>query len=336
MEGAQQPIRRRVPKIEPVQQSEVQALLSRQGQEQQSVQRQAPVQEQQRQQISENSVPIGLQQQAAKHEDTRLVQQTATQISAAATAVTVPSRGFFYEDSGCSDGVFYLRPMTVAEEKILTTARLVRNGEAIDRILMNCIEKPKFSIGRLLLGDKAYLIIALRQLSYGNEYEFGLKCGNCEEQYTDTIDLSKLNVNYLQDDFTNEDLKVTLPVCGKVIQIRLMTSEDEDRIGRLQKSRAKVSSAKDFLDETMVDRLALSIVTIDGQEFKQGDMNRFLNSMSVRDSEALRDKIQEYTMGINLELISDCPFCKGENELTMPIDANFFRATRRKSTAQRV
>jgi hypothetical protein len=252
------------------------------------------------------------------------------ELSPDAVRVAVPSLGIFYGED-CEDGIFYIRPMKVKEEKILSTARLVKSGEAIDRILDSCIDSPNIPSSKLLLSDKGFLIITLRRISYGDIYEFGMKCQSCEEKYTDSVDLKTLRVAYLDENIVDSDLEVTLPKSGHIIRYRLLTSKDEEIITRKQKQKRKVTNAHDYIDDTLIDRLILSTVCVDGDNLDEKNLYDFYENLSVIDSEALRDEIQEKSIGIDLEIISECPNCYAENQIILPIDENFFRHTRRKT-----
>ena len=242
--------------------------------------------------------------------------------------IPIPSKGCFYEGG---ESVFYLRPMEVAEERIMSTARLVRSGEALNRLLSSCITEPKMNINDLLIADKSHLIIKLRQLSYGDEYNFEVKCPACGRKYNDYVKLSELPTTFLPDGTVPEDLQVFLERCGKTVAFRLLTGHDEIKIKQKQTNRVKYGSARDMLDESYIDRLMLSIVSVDGEHLSEKDLHEFVEHLPVIDSEKLRDKIEEYSAGIDIEIDSPCPYqdCENENVMMMPIDANFFRANRK-------
>ena len=78
-----------------------------------------------------------------------------------------------------------LREMTGAEEEILTNQRLIKNGEAINRVLLNCItslgneEKVAMdAVLDLLSGDRLFALVKLRQISLGDEVDLEPTCPN--------------------------------------------------------------------------------------------------------------------------------------------------------------
>ena len=94
-----------------------------------------------------------------------------------------------------------IREMTGAEEEILTNPRLIRSGEAINRVLENCVlrlgDNDKPSAGDmldLLSGDRLFLLVKLRQVSLGDEVKLELVCPNttCRE-----VDVVSINIEEL-------------------------------------------------------------------------------------------------------------------------------------------
>ena len=96
-----------------------------------------------------------------------------------------------------------LREMTGAEEEILTNQRLIKSGEAINRVLQNCITKlgdeEKVSqdmVLDLLSGDRLFALVKLRQISLGDEVELESICSNAGCRMTNylTVNLEELEV----------------------------------------------------------------------------------------------------------------------------------------------
>ena len=93
--------------------------------------------------------------------------------------------------------------MTGAEEDLLTNRRLMKNGEAINQVLLNCTKRlgdnvePKMKdILDLLSGDRLYALVRLRQVSLGDEVELELACPNtgCGERTGLTVNLGEIEV----------------------------------------------------------------------------------------------------------------------------------------------
>jgi len=228
--------------------------------------------------------------------------------------MTLPSRGKFY-DPVIPDGLIHIRPMTVGEEKILTTPSLVKTGEAIDMIFKNCI-KEKIDIDNLLAADKTAILFWLRAASYGRDYEISVKCPFCEYEFNRVIDLeTDITVNFYDDSFT-EPITVELPKAGTKAKVRLPRSRDE-------KFLSKRKTKKGRIDNALVERLNLLVVEIEGVEKEVKPI--FIENMTAYDASLLKEAIAKDYFGIDTELNLVCDNCGEEFELEIPIGENFFR-----------
>jgi hypothetical protein len=236
-----------------------------------------------------------------------------------------PSRSIFYDDKSR----FMMKPLTVEEEKIFATAQFVKDGTALDKVIQSCLESPVIPVNSLLMCDKVFLMVKLRQITYGNNYDLNVTCAACGNKYVDSLDISKLPVMYLDEFVTADNLVTTLPMSKHVIQYRLLTSGDESQIDKMQKARMQTKSKKNAIDESMVDRMIMSIVTIDGKDMNDEDLAKVLSKLHAVDSEHFRDEILAKSMGVGFEIISECG-CGHENTMMMPLSENFFRSNRRK------
>ena len=133
--------------------------------------------------------------------------------SDAAIEVFLPSENKLYtlEDPGAP---ITLRPMTFEDEKHLVSAK--SGDDPINLILQRCLTNIK--VPDLIPIDKLYLIMKLRELSYGDEYNTLLICSHCHAENPTTVKLSELNVNPVPDDFS-EPVEVELPGIKKQIKV---------------------------------------------------------------------------------------------------------------------
>ena len=74
--------------------------------------------------------------------------------------------------------------------------------------------------------DKLYLIMKLREISYGDDYNTLLVCSHCKAENPTTVKLSHLNVNPVPDDFV-DPVTVTAAYLKKEVKIRLPRVSDE-------------------------------------------------------------------------------------------------------------
>ena len=111
-----------------------------------------------------------------------------------------------------------LRKMTGRDEAILTDKRNRHNGaRAITELLGSClvrlgeVERPGSQVTRKLFSaDRHYLLVKLREITFGPEMEATYSCPTCREATIMVEDLSTLEVNKLDNGSLPEDIVVYL------------------------------------------------------------------------------------------------------------------------------
>jgi len=115
--------------------------------------------------------------------------------------------------------------MTGDEEQILATPRYVKSGKAIDMIFEKCLQES-YKPDELLSSDRTLLLISLRIISYGHEYEVQLECPGCNKSFNHAIKLNDLMINDCPEDF-HPPLVGILPVTKYKFSYRLSRGKDE-------------------------------------------------------------------------------------------------------------
>lgn len=218
-----------------------------------------------------------------------------------AIEVVLPSENRLYTLEDPSAPVT-LRPMTFEDEKHLVSAK--PGEDPINLILQRCLANIK--VLDLLPLDKLYLIMKLRELSYGDEYKTLLICRACHAENPTTVKLSELNVNPVPDDFA-EPLEVLLPGINKIAKVRLPRVRDE---------RMTVD-AKDALDQ-----LWRFVVELDGHTDKS-IIAPVVDKLPLKDVRFILNAIQT-DFGLDTKIKFACKSCGGVSVVDLPIDANFF------------
>lgn len=233
--------------------------------------------------------------------------------------VVLPSRGCFYEGK-FPEGKIHVKPMTMKEEKLLATQRLIRTGKAIDMIFESCMQET-FPAEELLSIDRTFLLIWLRGISYGSEYDVNVKCPNCNNSFPETINLSELPVDFA-DEGASEPKGSVFPRCGHPFKYRFSRGKDEAALARHRERKAR-AYGDDAIDDTLVARDSMLIVEIGGFTNKQ-EISVILESLSMEDATHLRSLFREPGFGVKTLLPLICPFCSSDFDVDLPMDANFF------------
>ena len=256
----------------------------------------------------------------------------------ASELVELPSHGYLYKEISddpdvTERGALRIRPMTVHEEKILSTPRLVKSGQALDMVFSNCIKSSgkdgqPFDPGMLLSSDRVFIMLWLRSVSYGNVYKFNLTCPNgaCQKRFEYDVDLTTHPITEMTDPSIEEPFTFTLPISKYTLTFRLPRGRDEIEIIKLNNQPKKI----DATDESVVRRLSSIIFQIEdpqGEKVPAVHITPFVESMIAGDASAFRNEIERIDCGIEDIKQITCPYCDHEFDSGIPITENFFRTT---------
>lgn len=188
--------------------------------------------------------------------------------------------------------------MTGAEEDLLTNRRLMKNGEAINQVLLNCTKRlgenaePKMKdILDLLSGDRLFALVRLRQISLGDEVELELACPNtgCGERTPLTVNLGDIEVTPYGEE---REFGFTLPGSGRKVKFGYLDGHKEKRLAALK-------------EPNLTAAMMIRTVEIDGQP----PSKKALNEMSMGDRSALRKEMLRVDGGIDTQVDVSCDAC---------------------------
>lgn len=237
--------------------------------------------------------------------------------------VTLPSRGFPYGDK-LPGGQVTVRSMTTRDEKILSG----QSGDPdtkICTILSNCSELNGVPIGDLLISDKFYLLMALRVVSFGGDYEFQYTCENqaCKNKFVHSVNIASFPV-VMWDKF-EEPFFVMLPHKGDKLTCKFLRSRDEASVTK--EADAAPRKAKEIGDAAYIPRIAKFITAVNDKTMAQAELLAYVEALPSRDSQALRRSIEKASCGIDPEIEIECPKCAGKETVNLPFTVDFFRAS---------
>ena len=242
--------------------------------------------------------------------------------------IPLPSRGILYtsvtEDTDILNGKIKMSPMTLKEEKVLSTTRFLKNGSATRIILDRCIQS-NISAKDILLFDSNFLMFYLRKISYGDEYTFNITCTNsvCEKKFDHTVRISDLVFEELPEDFT-EPIIVKLPISKYTIHIVLPRLFHTEELAQKNAMRKKSSSDEDrrLLDNFLIT--TQEVIDDKGEKVPRGYWEEFYDALPGLDVATIREKTTISTGVDKLENVV-CPYCETEFSGTIPIGPEFFR-----------
>lgn len=241
--------------------------------------------------------------------------------------VILPSKGAFYSGTDApTDGILHIRPMTGEEEQILATPRYIKKGNAINMIFQRCV-KEKIKADELLSIDRTYLLIALRNISYGHEYEVDIKCPGCDKKFNHTIRLDQLMVSYCPEDFQSP-LTDTLPKSGFSFSWHLPRGKDENLVSEYREKRSKEYGDL-AIDDSLLFRIALMLDAVEEVKDKT-ELMVLLKKLPIQDIAYLRGIAGDPPFGVNTKCDATCSLCYHDFDIELPLEAGFFFPRHRK------
>ena len=232
--------------------------------------------------------------------------------------IALPSEGKFYKNKKETVKVAYL---TASDENILTSPNLLQNGKVIDVLLERKIIDRDIKAGQLLSGDKNAILFWLRATGYGEMYPVELTDPKTGKTFETEIDISQFKAKDITiEPDANGECSFMLPRSKKMVKFRYLTSDEDDKIVKDDETRRK-KLGQNAISELLTMRLAAQIVEIDNIR-DRGQIQQFVNDMTVGDSGALRKYINDNEPGLDLTINVEAPsgeFFFGE----LPITSKF-------------
>ncbi|MGE5551521.1 MAG: hypothetical protein ACM3ZC_13495 [Bacteroidota bacterium] len=214
-----------------------------------------------------------------------------------------------------------LREMTTADEDALLNQRPGHEGEAVNKVMQSCLVKPEgISVQDLLMGDRLFLLFALRRLTHGDIYSLRVTCPRCNHGFVWDESLGDIQVQYLADPAfaaPGHLFSFTLPKSGKMVKFRLGRGRDEQRLQVIRRENR---------DRLMTSLMAMRVVELDGET---NVTPKSFAALPASDAAALRTEIEARDCGVNTTIKVECPNCYRTDEIELQLDADFFVPGRR-------
>lgn len=240
--------------------------------------------------------------------------------------VQLPSRGKLYNGE-IPDGMIALEPLGTREEKLFSAGS--NSGSLIiNKIFDACVTSP-VNHQKLILGDRLFVLLQLRSITYGRQYDYSFQCDNCKKKSYAHLDLDNLPVRLPDDVDDPTKFDVKLPLLGNTVTLRLLTGEDEEKITRYVNQIAAKSRGQ-AADTEYIYRLARRFEAVDGEAVGIREAMELVEKLKGQDSLAIRDAIDDHDIGPDISVTPTCQNCGYESEaFTMPMDSEFFRPRKR-------
>jgi len=244
--------------------------------------------------------------------------------------VDLPSKGAFYPSDHPLHGQdsIEIKQMTAKEEDILTSRTLLKKGVALDRVIQSVIIDKNIDTDSLLVGDRNAIIIATRVSGYGSEYNTSVTCPACGDNQNFSFDLNSAasisNEPFEHEDLVNNDdgtFDLSLPRTQLNIRFKLLTGVDERRLIKGFTTSSK--NKKNEEESNITDQLRNIIVSVNNNTTTEA-IDYVVENLPSADSRHLRNVYRQAAPALNLSQGFTCAECEHEQELEVPLSADFF------------
>jgi hypothetical protein len=130
-----------------------------------------------------------------------------------------------------------LRPLTGYEEEWLARHSRTPSAQVITRLLSACLVRiddtaPASDLARrLLVGDRDYLILQLRRLTLGDEFQAVFQCPACNAKMDVTVQADEIPVERCPQTAACYTLELPAPgSSGRTVRFRLPTGADQEAV----------------------------------------------------------------------------------------------------------
>jgi hypothetical protein len=219
-----------------------------------------------------------------------------------------------------------VRELTGRDEEILADRRYTNPAVQVTDLLTRVVsgidglEGPVTPglIAGMLIGDRDYLVLRLRQMTLGDAVHQVVRCPNlvCGRKADIEFSLSELPVRRLQEPRTSYEVVLPRPAMPDDptsfrCALRLPTGDDHEAVARLEGGNSAVANT------ALLSRLLVRIGS------RQGASEEHVRDFPLQVRGALLGFIERQAPGPDLRISVPCPHC-GE-DLTYPFDlASFF------------
>jgi hypothetical protein len=248
--------------------------------------------------------------------------------------------GGYLDNNGKVHKEVVLREITGVEEDLLGS-RMTNVIKRLNQVMSNCIErigniddkrKIEEIVRELPVVDRNFLIIALRRVSLGDNYEMEIECPSCNEKTKMVLDLSVLEVKDMKNPEKRE-YEQEVP-SGKLIRWKVMTGIEEEILSSIR----EVTKMQNILTYSILVRLleingekvslgsrlkdARGRISLDKEGRKAFNETR---KLTLRDRNFLREQFRTIEGGIESDIEFECPVCNEVFTSTFdPTQISFF------------
>lgn len=270
---------------------------------------------------------VNLKEKISLTESEQKTNSIANIFDSAKELAPLPSKGLVYPVGSplYKKSDFEVKEISASEEDILVNRVLLKKGQMISTLIRSCSTIKSVDPMDMLIADRNSILTTLRIISYGPEYDVEVQCEDCEYKFEERFYLNEVAkikcLDYQPVEEGNNEFPYSFNYKGKKIDLtfKMFTGKDEKEISRIN----DVAKKKNLLERNITLQLFQATLSVNGVT-DRSQIKRFIEKMGSRYARDYRDFISEKTPDLEMNGKIECPNCGHEQEVDLPITANFF------------
>lgn len=220
-----------------------------------------------------------------------------------------------------------LKPLTGREEELLATQVRQPSAALVTTILSHCVHRigtispVTEAIARaLLVGDRQYLLLKLRELTFGDQVQATLSCPwpDCGKRVDIDFQISEIPVKSVEIKSPSYEMKLSSEtlvsteegVSPRIVRFRLPNGEDQEMLSPLLAQNEA---------EALTQLLYRCVHSFDDNEELSIE---FIRNLSPRTRMEIETQMEALAPGIDLMMEISCPECG--RDFTVPFELQDF------------
>ena len=239
-----------------------------------------------------------------------------------AETIVLPSHGKIYEEEVNPEIV--LSSMTTKHEMLRLSSN-ENSQRLMADIIDDCIQTDVgISAYDMCLADYQFLMLKLREVTFGNDYNMTVICPYCSARTDVDMDLDDLEIR----EFTDESLEyseIELPVSGDTIALTLQTPRMIDTINKQVKQAQRKTHTRE--NQNILYTMLNSIIAKNGEKFNTIAEEQWLRNLPLADTNYIMDAIDKLnsSFGIVMAVDTTCNVCGEDIVVPFLVNGSFFR-----------
>lgn len=215
--------------------------------------------------------------------------------------IDLPSKGKFYKNGG----TVKITPLLFEDEQNILLMKS-QNANPLNEIIEKCVHG--IDVRELLQMDKGYLLMKIKEVSYGPNYEFNITCPSCKQINNVNLNLATdLLISDVPDDL-QDPRELDLPILGVKAIVRFPRNYEENYISDLK---------------NYADNMYRFVISIDGND-NPVFISKALKMMHIRDRKLISNAINMPNIGVDPRFQFTCAGCGFTEIRNIPFSASFF------------